>query len=89
MTEPKSVDVWEFETPEGHTVRISLSASAVVVATRMVHGASDGEVLDLDAFEERVLPSLEDWADPERCAALRAQLRALRLQRDLDDDGIP
>ena len=81
--------VWEFETPEGHTVTVALSPDAAAVTTRLVHGAVDGEVLDLDTFESAVMPGLEPLADAPTLDALRASLRLMRSQRDFDDDEVP
>ena len=54
---------WEFETAEGHTIRVALTPDAAAVSTRYVHGAVDGELFDLDTFEESVLPAMLALAD--------------------------
>ncbi len=80
---------WEFETAEGHTIRVALTPDAAAVSTRYVHGAVDGELFDLDTFEESVLPAMLALADEAAEASLRAALRDLRMQHDRADDDIP
>ena len=59
------------------------------MSTRYIHGAVDGEIFDLETFEETVLPAMLALADEATEASLRAALRDLRVQRDRDDDEIP
>lgn len=81
--------MWEFDTPDGHTVRVVVSAEGVAVSTRFVNGAVDGEVFDLDAFEHTVLPGMDAFAGAEVVDAMRDALQAARAARDREDDEIP
>lgn len=80
---------WEFETEEGHTIRVTLSPDGVAISTRQVHGPIDGEVFDLDTFESQVLPAMSAHASESTVEEIRAALDGARARRDLDDDEIP
>lgn len=81
--------MWEFDTPDGHTVRVVVSEDGVAVSTRFVNGAVDGEVFDLDTFEHTVLPGMDAFAGPEVAEAIRAALRDAVVARDRRDDQVP
>lgn len=81
--------IWEFETAEGHTIRLTLAPDGVAISTRRVHGPVDGEVFDLDTFESSVLPAMEAYAGPDEIEAIREALERARAERDWDDDEIP
>lgn len=80
---------WEFETADGHTIRVAVSADGVAVSTRMVNGAVDGEVFDLDTFEHTVLPGMEAIAGEAVVGEIREAVAAAREKRDRDDDDVP
>lgn len=80
---------WEFETPDGHTVRVAVTGDGVAVSTRHVNGALDGEVFDLETFESAVLPGMEAVAGAELVDEIREAIEAARAARDLEDDEIP
>lgn len=81
--------MWEFDTPEGHTVRVVVGDDGVAVSTRLVNGAVDGEVFDLDTFEHTVLPGMNDLAGDDVMASIREAVDAARLARDRADDEVP
>lgn len=80
---------WEFETVEGHTIRVTVSPDGVALSTRQVSGPVEGEIVDLETFEGDVLPQLESLAGDDRVEGLREALAAARAQRDRDDDDVP
>jgi hypothetical protein len=80
---------WDFETPEGHTVSVVITGGSVAVSTRYIHGAVDGEVFDLEGFEQSVLPAMVSLANEDVIDEVRAALDAARAARDWDDDEIP
>ncbi|MBL8603432.1 MAG: hypothetical protein JNK72_16020 [Myxococcales bacterium] len=68
---------WEWETPEGHSITVTLSPTGAVVSLCEVDGRREGHVVDLDEFSAQWRPWLEgldlslDGLDEalERCAA--------------------
>lgn len=80
---------WEFETAEGHTIRVTLADGAVAVSTRSVSGAVDGELFDLDTFERSVLPAMPCEADSAALEEIREAIAHARQRIEREDDEVP